>query len=302
MALNISLLAAPIVEPITLAQAKAQCRIDSGFTSDDVLFSIYIPAARQLAEKLTHRAFFNQTWKRTLDNFPLATSFDYARSPADKWNAPLYGADWNRLAIDLPMGRALAINSITYTGCDGAPVTLSSTLYNADLSGIPCRLTPSQSAEGGLVWPFQSSYLPGSVAIQWQAGSYDQLFADSLPVVAAGDPATYTVTLSQNAALVAGTSLLTSAVTLVDSDGNAVAFTGAGGVLTVNASYTGQTLKASYSAGQCPADILLALLLLVGHFYRNPEATTDLTMEELPLGIQALLSGHVVEWTDYRPC
>lgn len=104
MALNIHLLAGPILEPITLVQAKAQCRIDEGFTDDDVIISsIYIPAARQLAEKVTHRAFFNQTWERALDNFPLAASFDYSPSPADRWNWPVYGGMWNRLAIDLPM-------------------------------------------------------------------------------------------------------------------------------------------------------------------------------------------------------
>lgn len=55
--LNFSIAAGPILEPITLVQACAQSRVSTGL--DDTLFEIYIPAARQMAEKRCKRAFFN---------------------------------------------------------------------------------------------------------------------------------------------------------------------------------------------------------------------------------------------------
>jgi len=298
MALNIQKLADAIVEPIRRAQAHHQCRIDAGCTLDDVLWLVYISAARQLAEKVTRRAFFNQTWQRTLDNFPLAASFDYTPSPADKWNWPVYGGMWNRLTIDLPMGRALAINAITYIDASGNPQTLPASQYYADLSGIPCRLTPSQAAESGMVWPWQGSYLPGSVNIQWQAGSYVQLVTETFQAPSA---APWTYQLKQPS--------VTAVVSVVNAAGASVTgwtfapgLIGLPSTLTLPAAEAGLQLTVSYYVAALPADLLVAMLMLVGHFYRNPEATTDLKMEQLPIGVQALLSSHVVEWTDYRPC
>jgi len=299
MALNITRISDAIVEPVSLALAHAQCRLDPTFIADDVLLTLYISSARQTAEKIMQRAIFNQTWQRTLDSFPLSASLDYAASPADRWNLPVYGAQVNRLVIDLPMGRALAVNSITYEACNGELYTLSPSSYAADFTGIPCRLTPSQLSEGASVWPFQGGYLPGSVKIQWQAGSFVASCVDSLVVPSTG---AYAVTLSASAAIAAGTTALTSSVTLVDADGNPVVFTIAGGVLTVASTYAGQTLKASYYTGNCPADVQHAILWLVAHYYRNAEAATDLKLADLPQGVQAKLTPHIVEWSDYRPC
>ena len=298
MALNISLVTPPVIEPLSLALAQRQLRLDIGDTAENELITTYISAARRLAEKMTNRAFFNQTWQRSLDNFPLSTSFDVSRSPADKWNAPLYGADWNRLAIDLPLGRALAVNSITYTGYNGTPQTLAPSLYNADLSGIPCRLTPSQSAEGGLVWPFQSSYLPGSVVIQWQAGSFVRLITELFTAPAAA-PFNYTL---QQKSVTAIKGVINSANAFVQGWSTQNNGFCESSTLTLPSSVAGQTLAVSYYVASVPADVTVALLLLVGHLYRNPEATTDIDLKAIPLGVQALLSDHVVEWTDYRPC
>ena len=38
-----------------------------------------------------------------------------------------------------------------------------------------------------------------------------------------------------------------------------------------------------------PGPLKLAIKLLVGHFYENREATTMLKIDELPLGIKALI-------------
>jgi hypothetical protein len=298
MALNISLVTKPVFEPVSLAQAKVSCRVDPDFTDDDWLFGIYISAARRRVEKITHRAVFNQTWQRTLDNFPLAASFDYSPSPADKWNWPVYGGMWNQLTIDLPMGRALAINSISYKGVDGAPVVLDPSLYAADLTGIPCRLTPSESAVGGMVWPWQGSYLPGSVAIEWQAGNFVEAVSESFTVPSSSP---YIYALLQKS--------VTGVASMVNGAGDPVSGWTADAycldkptTVTLPSSVAGQTLTVSYYIADTPEDVIAAMLLLIGHYYRNPEATTDLEMRNLPEGINSLLGDHVVEWTDYRPC
>lgn len=50
------------------------------------------------------------------------------------------------------------------------------------------------------------------------------------------------------------------------------------------------------AAGDCPAAITQAFLLLVGHFYRSREAVGE-AMAEIPLGVAALLSPHKVHLT-----
>ncbi len=62
--------APPIVEPVPLALAKQQLRVD--FPDDDVLIAGYITAAREWAEVYTRRAFFNQSFVLSLDAFPPA--------------------------------------------------------------------------------------------------------------------------------------------------------------------------------------------------------------------------------------
>lgn len=64
----LKLITAPTVEPITLAEAKLQCRVDG--SDEDALLTIIITAARQMAENRTGRAICTQTWELALDAFP----------------------------------------------------------------------------------------------------------------------------------------------------------------------------------------------------------------------------------------
>lgn len=286
-----------MVEPVTLALAKQQCRVDPGMTDDDTLIStVYIPSARRFVERYLGRALFNQIWVRTLDNFPLAASYDITISPADRWNWPVYGGTWNRLAIDLPGGRTRKINSITYLDVNSNPITLDPSTYRADFTSEPCRITPPSSS---MVWPFVGSYLPGSVAITYQVASYISTVAEPVTVPAAPGP--YTCQLSKTWAcgldsvndgsgnVIAGVTLATNAATGIST-------------LTFPAAQAGAALTANYCVPNCPADLIHAQLLLIAHYYRNPEATTDLKLDTIKLGVDAHLSSHVVTWADYRPC
>jgi uncharacterized phiE125 gp8 family phage protein len=48
-------------------------------------------------------------------------------------------------------------------------------------------------------------------------------------------------------------------------------------------------LKVRYTAGNLPATVRAALLLLVGHLYENRENTVPKEMREVPVGVHALL-------------
>ncbi len=62
------LIAGPGEEPVTLAEAKAWCRIDS--TDDDALLAALITAARLQVESATGRALVTQSWRLTLRHAP----------------------------------------------------------------------------------------------------------------------------------------------------------------------------------------------------------------------------------------
>ena len=59
-----TLIAPPGEEPVTLAEAKAWCRIDAA--DEDALVSALIAAARLQVESLTGRALITQTWRLTM--------------------------------------------------------------------------------------------------------------------------------------------------------------------------------------------------------------------------------------------
>ena len=68
----------PTVEPVTLDEAKIQCRTD-GTELDTLLNGVIIPAARRSAEHETGRALCTQTRELVLDAFP--ADFELYGSP-----------------------------------------------------------------------------------------------------------------------------------------------------------------------------------------------------------------------------
>ena len=166
MLLSTQLVTPPASEPVTIDQAKLHLRVD--FPDDDLLITGLITAARQYAEKRTNRAFFNQTWMRTLDYFPLYGKLDGSRSPSERNTWPYSTWYWDRVTIDLPHNRVQSVTSITYIDSNGQPQTLPTAAYNVDTTSIPARIAPAQ----GMFWPILNQYVPGSVQIKYVAGSY----------------------------------------------------------------------------------------------------------------------------------
>jgi len=112
----------PAVEPITVAEAKAQANVTH--TDQDDLFASYIAAAREEAEDYLGRGLYTQTWELTLSDW------------ADE--------------IQLPMAAPLqSISSVKYYDADGTLQTLSSSYYITDTVARPAALlkAPDQT------WP-----------------------------------------------------------------------------------------------------------------------------------------------------
>lgn len=130
----------PTEEPLTLAQAKTQCRI----THDDEnsLMLSYIASARIAAEEALARGLLTQSWKLTLS----------------RW------AD----VIGLPMAAPLqGVTSVQYYDATGALQTLSPTIYAVDLVSRPGRIARA----AGQTWPsLQSDRRLGRIEIIYVVG------------------------------------------------------------------------------------------------------------------------------------
>jgi len=120
----LKLITAPAEEPITLAQAKAQCRVDG--SAEDALFTgVIIPAARRAAEHRIGQALVTQTWELALDAFPCAE-------------------------IKLPLPPVQSITHIKYLDPDGAEQTVSAADYALDSYGSVAHwVIPAQD----VTWP-----------------------------------------------------------------------------------------------------------------------------------------------------
>ena len=73
--MSLTLITAPAIEPLTLADAKAHARVS--VTDDDALITAFIQAARERCENMLGRALITQTWEKVLDQFPTAIQLSW---------------------------------------------------------------------------------------------------------------------------------------------------------------------------------------------------------------------------------
>jgi hypothetical protein len=284
MPLSLQIVTPPIVEPVTLAFAKQHLRVD--FTDDDTLITAYITAARQYCEKYTRRAFFTQSWLRTLDYFPLWYSQNGTVNPAYRADWPYYADFWARITIDLPMPRTISVTNITYVDSLGNLNTLPPDAYDVDTTSMPARIVPSQ----GSYWPTVMTYQPGSVRINFVAGSYVQTVTETFSVPST-TPYTYAPLQSP----------VTAVNSIVDDSQNAVPYTLQNGILTFQAASAGASYTLGYQVGCIPQTIVMAMLLLVAHWYEHRESASELNLKNIPLGVNALLDTEKLLVFGYRP-
>jgi len=113
---------APATNPVSLTEAKAQCRVDH--SDDDTLIGLLISTATAHLDGyagVLGRALVSQTWRQDLEAF----------------------SDPVRLAL----GPVASISSVTYYDADNAIQTLAGTVYGlfADEFGAYVALKPDQT-------------------------------------------------------------------------------------------------------------------------------------------------------------
>jgi len=139
--MSLRLIIPPAAEPLTLAEAKQHCRIDTD--TEDALLLAFISAARRAAEHRTGRAFITQTWERVLDAFP----------PVEL-----------NLGIP-PIQQVLAVR---YVDAAGLTQTLPSSAYVLD----DVRTTGWVLPAAGYAWPGVAA-AAGAVRVQFVCGMGD---------------------------------------------------------------------------------------------------------------------------------
>lgn len=140
-----TLIAAPTVEPITLAEAKAHMRIDH--TAEDTVISDMITAARQALEDTSGLALITQSWREMLDAWPTSGHGNI---------------------VDLPKRPVQSITSVKITSLDGTQATLPTTAYELISAGGLARLVKTPTA----IWPAPGR-VAGGIQIDYVAGYGD---------------------------------------------------------------------------------------------------------------------------------
>lgn len=139
-------LTAPASEPITLAEAKAHCRVDH--TTDDSLIQGYITASREWVEDYIDRSLVSQRLVMTLDAFP--HEIELPRPPMAS------------------SGTATAVTVTYVMGEAGGTATLATSAYRVDRDSTPGVIRTTYAGS----WP---SHLldQNSVTVTWWAGYGD---------------------------------------------------------------------------------------------------------------------------------
>ena len=113
----------PLVEPVSLAEAKAHLRVDHAF--EDTLIGSLVTAARVHLELSLSRAFITQGWSLFLDRWPVGH------------------------VVQIPLAPVQSIASVLLRDEDGSATALPSSAWFLDAVSHPARLVPTSGGN----WP-----------------------------------------------------------------------------------------------------------------------------------------------------
>jgi uncharacterized phiE125 gp8 family phage protein len=150
-----TIVVAPVIEPVSLVEAKLWCGVDSDIAEHDTLIEGLIAASREYCEHRKGYAFYEQTLEVACHDWPCA---------------------WGILT--LPRATPLrSVESVKYIDEDGDEQTLASSNYRIDTAGIP----------GGLAFisdfsaPSLDYYAPRPIVIRYIAGQPNASPANPFP-------------------------------------------------------------------------------------------------------------------------
>jgi uncharacterized phiE125 gp8 family phage protein len=146
---SLSIITGPTAEPVSLAEAKAQCRVTA--SDEDGLIGGYLAAARHHCEDYTRRSFSTETRQMTID----------------------YGWPWvfdsctvsKHTRIVLPRPPAQSVSSISYVDSNGATQTLDPSQYQFSKGDIFAYVDQAF----GVTWPAPRMQLD-AITVQWICG------------------------------------------------------------------------------------------------------------------------------------
>lgn len=111
--------------PVSLADLKDACRLDSTGTADDAFLSARCFTAAAILERESNRSFLRKQFDLTLDG-----------APCERY-------------IKVPVSPLVSVQSIVGIDVDGAETTLSTSAYTVDVSREPGRIL----LNSGYSWP-----------------------------------------------------------------------------------------------------------------------------------------------------
>lgn len=150
--------------PLTLEDAKAQCRISDDVTDDDALLESYLPVAAQLVEELSGQTLLAETWKYVATGFPahrgipvrlpkvpfgevISVQYRDQTDTLQTWDPSEYRViDTGRFGAIVPqLGQSYPVTRNRVTG-DQVPddVQIILTCGYPDIASIPARLMLAQ--------------------------------------------------------------------------------------------------------------------------------------------------------------
>lgn len=150
--MGLALVTGPALDPVSLAEARAHCRITS--SDEDGLLAGYILAARQHVEQVTGRALVSQTWDFTVDR---------------EWPWTLDDSHRHVRLFEIPKPPLQSVTSIVYVDSAGATQTLASNQYLVDSGTYIGRIYPAY----GVCWP-NVRCQPKAITVRFVAGYGDQ--------------------------------------------------------------------------------------------------------------------------------
>jgi uncharacterized phiE125 gp8 family phage protein len=127
--MSLALITPPAAVPVSMAEVKAQCRIDS--SDEDALLAGYVRSAVDMVENMSGLRLISQVWDWSVDTFP-------------------GHCGWLRL----PLAPLMSIPQVVYMNEAGAVLTLASSVYLVRGIGAvqPGRLILAPDQEWPVTW------------------------------------------------------------------------------------------------------------------------------------------------------
>ncbi len=247
----------PANEPVSLADIRTQCRVDSFNTSDDDFLLGEITAARENIEHVWDRALVSRRLKLTLDRFPFDT------------------------VLYLPQPPLQTIESIKYVSLTGSLTTVDPATYRFDETTDPGRLVPAYGQFWPWFWPPSLREIK-AVEITYVAGFGPVTTGDQVSA-----PGSATVTPANMMGIYVGTTFA------CDTGSNREWVTvSAVAATTFTATFT-KAHGASFVINAVPRVYQSAIRILVFDKYNNRSdmPIAGATGLALPNGVQSLLQG-----------